>query len=419
MKVIILSVTIFIVTLIAYSYYKSTILCNENRDNETAKCKHEIENKMQALGMYSDAMSKMKDDSDAVLQATKKQADAVLQATKKQADAVLQDTQKHSDAVLEAKQKEWKDIVDGLTTKKYDGDWVLLGSKNRSTYIHIDGNNVELIEGSELEPVSQAVVGAPTMAPRIVPVPKETKGKLYGDSIVFETKDGYQLTGNLRLNPSKQLILEMNMIGVDSSSSRSVRIFNKLNHGSTCNKLVLYDDQKGALNLADIVVYDIMGGTVPLTSQNVSMDDPWDSYPISNIVDNNENTFMHNNPNANNVRKITVTFDRSYVSIVVIRNRKDCCQTRANGLILKLFSSSNIRPDTSLGGFDSTKMTSEQISGETIYNYEVYSSYPVKDWSGSAVYENGGTNLNNPYGYNYIIFRTSNPEPIISNQFVY
>ena len=347
MKVIILSVAIFIVTLIVYGYYGST----------------------QQLYFVNDELAKC-------TQNTQKERQTMIERAKEY-EKRYEKQKTEANTVLEAKQKEWKDIVDGLTTKKYDGDWVLLGSKNRSTYIHIDGNNVTLIEGSELEQVSPQA-----------PVSKETKGKLYGDSIVFETKAGYQLTGNLRLSPSKQLILEMNMIGVDSSSSRSVRTFNKLNQASPCNKLVLYDDQKGALNLSDIVVYDIWGGTVPLTSKNVSMDDPWDTYPISNIVDKNENTFMHN---ANNVRKITVTFDRSDVSIVVIRNRKDCCQTRANGLMLKLFSD----------------------------NSEVYSSYPVKDWSGSAVYENGGTNLNNPYGYNYIIFRTSNPEPIISNQFVY
>lgn len=45
---------------------------------------------------------------------------------------------------------------------------------------------------------------------------------------------------------------------------------------------------------------------------------------------------MHN---ANVDRNITVTFDKDvYVSMVAIRNRKDCCQTRANGLMLKLFA---------------------------------------------------------------------------------
>ena len=156
---------------------------------------------------------------------------------------------------------------------------------------------------------------------------------------------------------------------------------------------------------------------VPLTSKNVSMVDPSDTYPVSNIVDKNDDTFMHNK-GANSSRKMTVTFDKSsLVSIVVIRNRKDCCQTRSNGLMLKLFSTSNRGPDPSLKS-DLTKVTSEQISGQTIYNYETYSSYPVKDWSGSDVYENGGTNLNNPYAYNYIIFRIPDREPIISNKFV-
>lgn len=354
MKVIILSVTIFIVTLIAYSYYKSTVLCNQNLVSETEKCKKEIENRNQGL----DKISKFHTEQ-------------------------LRTQAKNANEFLETKQKEWKDIVDGLT-KKYDGDWVLVGSKNRSTYIHIDGNNVTLIEGSELEPVSRAV-GAPTMAPT---VSNETKGKLYGDSIVFETKAGYQLTGDVYLTPSKQIILTMNMIGVDSST-KSTRTFNKVNYAIGCNKIVLSDDQKGSLHLSEIFVYNEMGEMIPLTSKNVSMANPWDDYPISNIVDKNENTFMHN---ANVERQMTLTFDKDvYVSIVVIRNRKDCCQTRANGLMLKLFAD----------------------------NLEKYKSYQVKDWSGSDVYENGGINLNNPYGYNYIIFRMPNPEPIISNKFMY
>lgn len=378
MKVIILSVTIFISFVIAYVYYKKSTTCDADLIKQTNKFEQDKQDVVQSL-------------------------EKMNTFHKERYDKLM--SQMTTEAVsFQAKQKESNDIIEGLTTKKYDGDWVLLGSKNRDTYIHIDGNNVSLIQGSELEAVSQAAA-----------VSTETKGKLYGDSIIFETTSGSQLIGNVYLNPSKQLILEMNMTSANSSS-RSVRIFNKLNHAVTCDKLVLYDDQKGSLNLAEIFVYDIMGGMVPLTSKNVSMVNPWDAYPISNIVDKNEDTFMHN---ANVDRKITLTFDKEVnVSIVVIRNRKDCCQTRANGLMLKLFSTSNRGPDTSLRGFDSTKVTSEQISGQTIYNYEKYSSYPVKDWSGSDVYENGGTNLNNPYAYNYIIFSIPNREPIISNKFV-
>jgi hypothetical protein len=156
-----------------------------------------------------------------------------------------------------------------------------------------------------------------------------------------------------------------------------------------CNKIVLYDDQKGSLNLSQIYVYDEAGNIIPLTSKNVSMVDPWDVFPISNIVDNNEDTFMHNKPEANASRKITVEFYyHAFVSSVVIINRKDCCQTRANGLILKTF----------------------------LNDRETYTSNPVKDFSGSAVYENGGTNPNNPNAYRYIIFMMSNREPMISNK---
>jgi len=156
-----------------------------------------------------------------------------------------------------------------------------------------------------------------------------------------------------------------------------------------CDKIVLYDNQKGALNLSEIYVYDEAGNIIPLTSKNVSMVDPWDAYPISNIVDNNEDTFMHNKPEANASRKITVEFYyNASVSSVVIINRKGCCQTRANGLILKTF----------------------------LYDKETYTSNPVRDFSGSAVYENGGTDPSNPNAYKYIIFMMSNSQPMISNK---
>lgn len=255
--------------------------------------------------------------------------------------------------VLPRQQKEWNTIV----------DTILSGVSSRASFdgtwtspdiplqLTINGDNVRM-------DVDRRVI----------------TGKLSGNKVVmYDQLGGKASTTALSMQQNGQLQISSN--GKDFL----------LNKGVKCNTIRISDNQRGYLNLAQIDVYDMNKNLIPIPAESISMAGNWDAYPTRNLVDRNIGTFAHNDGNM--IRSITINLpSASIISAVVITNRQDCCKTRANGLML-----------------------SAQLNGQ-----DVYKSAPVKDWSGSASYENGGTDNGNPLGYNYITFKLPELEPIIS-----
>lgn len=155
-----------------------------------------------------------------------------------------------------------------------------------------------------------------------------------------------------------------------------------------CNQIIIFDNQKGYINLGEIEVYDGNRKLIPISESSLKMTGELSIFPVKNLIDKNITTFAHND-SEDGVRKITISFPSPVnVSAIVITNRQDCCKTRANGLMVQAL-----------------------LDGK-----ESYLSNPIKDWSGSSVYNNGGTDTFNPNGYNYVFFIIPNPQPNISNE---
>jgi len=155
-----------------------------------------------------------------------------------------------------------------------------------------------------------------------------------------------------------------------------------------CNQIIIFDNQKGYINLAEIELYDGNRKLIPIEESYLKMAGELSIFPVKNLIDKNKSTFAHNDSETDGIRKITISFPSPVnVSAIVITNRDTCCKTRANGLMVQAL-----------------------LDGK-----EVYLSNPIKDWSGSSVYDNGGTATGNPNGYNYVFFVIPDPRATITN----
>ena len=102
------------------------------------------------------------------------------------------------------------------------------------------------------------------------------------------------------------------------------------------------------LNLAEIEFYnnDVKIGTSYLSFATSSIDA---LYPLSNIYDENINTFYHTNENPldpNPTLTITVAIGVIFDTIILTNRQDACCEARLNGAILKIFeqgSPNNVR----------------------------------------------------------------------------
>ena len=178
-------------------------------------------------------------------------------------------------------------------------------------------------------------------------------------------------------------------VALDQKQPTLLFMFQKLAKAVTGNLIQITGQGNGCLNLGEITILDDKSVPIPLTKEMVTIPNPHGSFPASNLIDNNETTFGHNDCNA---RIISIKFPKPVIiSAILVANRKDCCKTRANGLIF------------TIDMVDSSATT------------RVYQSDTVKDWSGSSIYENGGTDAGQPLAYNYITCLTDQFEPIISN----
>jgi len=112
-----------------------------------------------------------------------------------------------------------------------------------------------------------------------------------------------------------------------------------------------YSPEYGAqcLNLAQIMVYSSEGGgniIKPNTIVNKSSGYQGDMFPSSNFVDGYGKTFVHTS--CSDVPWIQIDLGTSVpIYKVVVLNRKDCCQSRVHGAVLKILSDSGVPVYTS------------------------------------------------------------------------
>jgi hypothetical protein len=106
-------------------------------------------------------------------------------------------------------------------------------------------------------------------------------------------------------------------------------------------------DINPVLNIAEIKFFRNNGSQILRSQFSFTATSIYSSggitYPPSNANDNNLNTIYHSNFNTDPLPVLTITtLDTNLFNQIVVYNRVDCCQTRIQGAIVKIFLSADL-----------------------------------------------------------------------------
>lgn len=136
--------------------------------------------------------------------------------------------------------------------------------------------------------------------------------------------------------------------------------------------------QIGCMNLGELEVYSTVGGPNVALGKPVTKSSGWsgDAFPGANLVDGNEDTFMHTS--CQDAAWALVDLG-STISITNIRlyNRRDCCPGRALGIIISVLDENGqavyrANPLQGQGGASDTNYEYDSWAQNSYYQWDLY-----------------------------------------------
>lgn len=125
---------------------------------------------------------------------------------------------------------------------------------------------------------------------------------------------------------------------VGSDSSTTLEALH--NVGISARYIKLLQPSAGYMNFTEVLAYSTRGGPNIALGATVSASSHTSDYPLSSLTDGNSNNWTSTNRDSDAGWFLIDLGSVKSVTKIVVINRIDCCQARANGVIVSLMNNS-------------------------------------------------------------------------------
>lgn len=127
--------------------------------------------------------------------------------------------------------------------------------------------------------------------------------------------------------------------GVGSDSSTTLDALQSV--GISARYIKLLQPSAGYMNIADVLAYSTTSGPNIALGATVSASTLYSTdYPLSSLTDGNSNNWTSTNRDSDAGWFLIDLGSVKSVTRIIVINRTDCCQARANGVIVSLMNNS-------------------------------------------------------------------------------